>query len=335
MYLPNGTVITDGDVDNATAYCYDRGDGQFTRLVPVDLLPFALKDIPARVAGDEDMIVLPVPRKTGADGQPQSAGGQLLPTSTSTSRIDSIVANAPPSGGPIVLCRSNGSAAMNTVTGPYGKREKIYCDKWIHDGTCAFTQQGCKFKHEMPQDKETQQSLGLFHGYPAWWKKHCAEQQMQIDDRPINIGGAFPVNGNNGSGNVVNNTRAGDGVMASSNRFGAATTTTAATTAPTWRRLEAASLGEQHSVSIRGSGPGAGAGGRSAFHNRGRGSNGQNQIGASIARFDSSNLNYGPIAPPNKRIAFKNDGDSSDHSSNPASSPSTSTSSKGGAPLST
>lgn len=50
------------------------------------------------------------------------------------------------------------------------RRTKIYCDKWIHDGTCAFTQQGCKYKHEMPFDKATQQSLGLFHGFPKWWK---------------------------------------------------------------------------------------------------------------------------------------------------------------------
>lgn len=69
------------------------------------------------------------------------------------------------------------------------RREKIYCDKWIHDGTCAFIQQGCKYKHEMPHDRETQERLGLFHGYPAWWKKQAIEQQrpLCIDDRPVNI----------------------------------------------------------------------------------------------------------------------------------------------------
>jgi len=54
------------------------------------------------------------------------------------------------------------------------QREKVYCDKWVHEGVCAFNQQGCKFKHEMPNDKETQHTLGLFHGYPAWWKKYMA-----------------------------------------------------------------------------------------------------------------------------------------------------------------
>lgn len=51
------------------------------------------------------------------------------------------------------------------------RREKIYCDKWIHEGVCAFTQMGCKYKHEMPMDKATQLSLGLNHGIPNWYRR--------------------------------------------------------------------------------------------------------------------------------------------------------------------
>lgn len=70
------------------------------------------------------------------------------------------------------------------------RREKIYCDKWIHDGTCAFTQQGCKFLHEMPVDKETQVSVGLFTGLPSWYRRQQADQQMvRYDDRPVTLGG--------------------------------------------------------------------------------------------------------------------------------------------------
>lgn len=58
------------------SYCYDRGNGQYTRLVPVDVLPFSLRDLPARVSSDEGMIVLPVPRMIGPDGQP--ANVQLI-----------------------------------------------------------------------------------------------------------------------------------------------------------------------------------------------------------------------------------------------------------------
>lgn len=52
---------------------------------------------------------------------------------------------------------------------------KVYCDKWVHEGVCAFTQQGCKYKHEMPADRATQHQLGLFLGYPAWWKRRQGE----------------------------------------------------------------------------------------------------------------------------------------------------------------
>jgi hypothetical protein len=62
------------------------------------------------------------------------------------------------------------SSTASTPTPPR-RREKIYCDKWIHEGVCAFTQLGCKYKHEMPMDKATQMSLGLNHGLPVWYKR--------------------------------------------------------------------------------------------------------------------------------------------------------------------
>ncbi|RAL65402.1 hypothetical protein DID88_000970 [Monilinia fructigena] len=59
----------------------------------------------------------------------------------------------------------------SVMAGPPMRREKIYCDKWVHEGTCAFTQVGCKYKHEMPMDKSTQVSLGLNHGVPNWYRR--------------------------------------------------------------------------------------------------------------------------------------------------------------------
>jgi hypothetical protein len=50
---------------------------------------------------------------------------------------------------------------------------------WIHEGRCAFTQTGCKFKHEMPLDEESQKALGLFQGLPAWYKKQQEELNMR------------------------------------------------------------------------------------------------------------------------------------------------------------
>ncbi|TQN70666.1 hypothetical protein CSHISOI_04808 [Colletotrichum shisoi] len=134
------------------AYCLDRGNGNYTRLIPADLLP-PLMGIPAVQDGAYGMLALPPPQ--GLD--PQDPAANPVQPVAFKRRIDHIVASTP--------------------TPP--KKPKIYCDKWVHEGVCAFTQQGCKYKHEMPLDKATQNSLGLFHGLPAWWKKQQAELQRQ------------------------------------------------------------------------------------------------------------------------------------------------------------
>lgn len=77
MFPPHGIVITDADMELAMAYCFDRGNGQYTRLVPIDILPFSLRDLPARVSSHEGMIVLPVPRMVDPDVQPGNV--QLSP----------------------------------------------------------------------------------------------------------------------------------------------------------------------------------------------------------------------------------------------------------------
>lgn len=69
MHPQTGKIIADADMDHAMSYCYDRGGGQYTRLVPVDMLPVDLQNMPRRVNTDEGMIVLPVPRQPGPDGQ--------------------------------------------------------------------------------------------------------------------------------------------------------------------------------------------------------------------------------------------------------------------------
>ncbi|KAF4925312.1 Chromatin remodeling factor mit1 [Colletotrichum viniferum] len=140
------------DTSGFYAYCLDRGNGNYTRLVPADTLP-PLVGIPAVQHGAEGMLVLPSPR--GLDHQNPSGG--TIQSVAFKKRIDHIVASSPAPP----------------------KKPKIYCDKWVHEGVCAFTQQGCKYKHEMPLDKATQHSLGLFHGLPTWWKKQQAELQRQ------------------------------------------------------------------------------------------------------------------------------------------------------------
>ncbi|KAF1734436.1 hypothetical protein CRV24_005975 [Beauveria bassiana] len=57
----------------------------------------------------------------------------------------------------------------------------------------------------MPRDEATQRSLGLFHGFPAWWKKRAEEQNSprrgldaaSQSTSPARLGSAAPHLGNN------------------------------------------------------------------------------------------------------------------------------------------
>ncbi|KAH6655544.1 hypothetical protein BKA67DRAFT_690327 [Truncatella angustata] len=274
MAYPNMATFSDTQLDSSYAYCFDRGNGQYTRLIPADMLP-PLQNIPALQQGCQGMIVMPMPRDFLSNGRPSSTEPVTLKTSpvTSTapadniqvslslrqrapigmnkassnpgncsdlpihpasltsssaitaaaapsnynplnpfqrklsaslaanapsftptqSRIDTIVASIPSTPTPHSHHGLTGSSlANNSKQGTsllpcsaqhhqHQRRPKIYCDKWVHEGVCAFTQQGCKYKHEMPFDKVTQHQLGLFHGLPAWWKKQQAEIARQRD----------------------------------------------------------------------------------------------------------------------------------------------------------
>ena len=65
--LPD-TLVSDHDMDRIYGYCYDRGDGQYTRLVPVDMLP-PLKNIPPLQGDRSGLIVLPTPRMPEPNSQ--------------------------------------------------------------------------------------------------------------------------------------------------------------------------------------------------------------------------------------------------------------------------
>ena len=52
------------------------------------------------------------------------------------------------------------------------QEKKVYCTYWIRTGECDYTQQGCLYKHEMP-DLETLKKIG-FIGEPKWWKEKYA-----------------------------------------------------------------------------------------------------------------------------------------------------------------
>lgn len=162
------------------------------------------------------------------------------------------------------------------------KRQKIYCDKWIHEGVCAFTQQGCKYKHEMPLDRDTQESLGLFQGLPIWWRKHQGEitsdqhaARAGDSTRPPALPAAATAGGGGGRHRGVSNASGRHGGFAGANRL----------RQHTWRSQgpqgQAAGHGPSASVSSgSGAGGGAGAGGPAS----GQGRQQQQQIGECVQR---------------------------------------------------
>lgn len=91
MHPQTGKIIADADMDHAMSYCFDRGGGQYTRLVPVDMLPVELKNIPRRVETDEGMIVLPVPRQPGPDGQLADIQLEAQPVVTVSCSVPSMI----------------------------------------------------------------------------------------------------------------------------------------------------------------------------------------------------------------------------------------------------
>ena len=46
--------------------------------------------------------------------------------------------------------------------------QKKYCSHWMRTGECDYMQTGCKYKHEMPVDKETLRNCG-FREIPRWF----------------------------------------------------------------------------------------------------------------------------------------------------------------------
>ncbi|KAK4503859.1 hypothetical protein PRZ48_004774 [Zasmidium cellare] len=52
------------------------------------------------------------------------------------------------------------------------QEKKVYCTHWILHGWCGFAQQGCRYKHEMP-DKAKLAEIGIKH-VPTWWKEENA-----------------------------------------------------------------------------------------------------------------------------------------------------------------
>ncbi|KAJ2968533.1 hypothetical protein NUW58_g10201 [Xylaria curta] len=75
--------ISDAQLDSTFAYCYDRGNGQYTRLIPADMLP-PLQDIPALQKNSAGMVIVPQPRGLPSNGPSSNTEPVAMQSSPST-----------------------------------------------------------------------------------------------------------------------------------------------------------------------------------------------------------------------------------------------------------
>ncbi|KAJ9640984.1 hypothetical protein H2199_005652 [Coniosporium tulheliwenetii] len=83
--------------------------------------------------------------------------------------IDAIVGADPSAAARIGYVRPRPPPPSGTEPDPFKKK---YCTYWIRTGECDYTQQGCLYKHEMP-DREELMKIG-FREIPRWWKERKA-----------------------------------------------------------------------------------------------------------------------------------------------------------------
>ncbi|KAL1617593.1 hypothetical protein SLS56_010916 [Neofusicoccum ribis] len=62
--------------------------------------------------------------------------------------------------------------------------KKEYCTYWIKTGECDFMQQGCLFKHEMPDLKTLREKVGI-HSVPHWYQVKSAMTRRNTDSRAL------------------------------------------------------------------------------------------------------------------------------------------------------
>ena len=81
---------------------------------------------------------------------------------------------------------ANDSLPSKAAYGGMGTRgtlgKKVYCTHWIRWGECDYTQQGCLYKHEMPDEAKLQE-IGIAT-YPRWFRLANPEMFNGVTDGP-------------------------------------------------------------------------------------------------------------------------------------------------------
>ncbi|PWY88518.1 hypothetical protein BO70DRAFT_286507 [Aspergillus heteromorphus CBS 117.55] len=102
---------------------------------------------------------------------------ESLPTSQRLAVTSFLQQGAPqnyyssPSSSTWLVPNSGGGAAGHSgpKQGPHYNAKKEYCSYWIRHGECDYQQQGCLYKHEMPNDPAMLEKLGL-RDIPRWYR---------------------------------------------------------------------------------------------------------------------------------------------------------------------
>jgi hypothetical protein len=84
---PNFGAVSDNQLDSSFAYCYDRGNGQYTRLIPADMLP-PLQNIPALQQSCSGMVVLPQPHGLPSNGHSSNTEPVIIRVRSLTPSIE-------------------------------------------------------------------------------------------------------------------------------------------------------------------------------------------------------------------------------------------------------
>lgn len=125
--------------------------------------------------------------KTKGNAEAETARGNGEKESETSEEVDEEVnVDRPKSKSPRELPRfttaipSQAGAAGAGTKGTLGR--KLYCTHWIRWGECDYTQQGCLYKHEMP-DEKTLNEIGIAT-YPRWYRIANPEKFGGITEVP-------------------------------------------------------------------------------------------------------------------------------------------------------
>ncbi|KAL1966754.1 hypothetical protein VTN77DRAFT_3951 [Rasamsonia byssochlamydoides] len=125
----------------------------------------AVRDTDAQTAvfsiGADDAMIFNPRLALQAVNQQQPSQNWIAPTSAVAGSANQVAATG--------SSRSNGKQDRRDRSSSR-ERRKVYCSFWIRTGECDYTQQGCKFKHEMPMDSPTLAKCGL-RDIPQWYRE--------------------------------------------------------------------------------------------------------------------------------------------------------------------